>query len=147
MLKRKFNLVLAVLAIVMVIGLTSYNKDEVKAEEETNEILSYFDLDDEKEYWNGSIEDPFEDDKVVVIFKKTWTYPKLTLNNFDVVNLKSIEYTQTRPRNNPKTFRQIATIYLNEVGKEKVMEAIKELEKLEFIQYAGPRVIYKVYHC
>ena len=39
---------------------------------------------------------------------------------------------------NPDTFKQILCLELNTPGKENVLEAIKALEKLPFVHYAGP---------
>lgn len=38
----------------------------------------------------------------------------------------------------------MAVIYLNEHGEEKVLEALEELNKLDFILFASPIFIYEI---
>lgn|SRR5690554_78409 len=118
---------------------------ESTQEKISNSIADNFDLNDEKIYWSGTIDDDFHPDKVVVIFKKTTEYPELTIADLKVPNLLSIEYSSIKPKNNHLTnFRQMAYLYLADEGKEKVLEVIKLLEELEYIQYVGPVLIYTV---
>lgn len=119
--------------------------EESTKEKVSNSIADNFDLNDEKVYWYGTIDDDFHPDKIVVIFKKTTKYPKLTIEDLMVPNLLSIEYSSVKPKNNHLTnFRQMAYLYLADEGKEKVLETIKLLEELEYIHYAGPDLIYNV---
>ena len=151
MLKRKFNLILLVFAIFIVFGLTSCDKDKTKEDEKVIEISSYFDLTDEKEYWSGSIDNHFHPDKVKIIFKKTTEYPELTIEDFGILGipLLRIKYLALKPKTDFEkyhvpSYRQMAILYLAEEGKEKVLEAIKLLEKIDFIQCAEPDLIYDI---
>lgn len=114
---------------------------------EDKKILKEFDLSDPKIIWAGSIEDDFADNAVVVTMRKTTTFPELKLEHFKLDNVESLEYISLRPTESYvkdggdiSEFRQIAIIYLKESGKEKVAEAIRQLEELEFVKCAGPSV-------
>ena len=54
------------------------------------EILKQFDLSDEQEYWSAEGVNNFEEDKVRVVFKKTTTYPELSLDDFALDNALKI---------------------------------------------------------
>jgi hypothetical protein len=108
-----------------------------------------FDLSDPKEFWAGTIDDDFEVDRVVVIMKKTTVYPELELRHFELSNGERLEYSNLKPQDNMlndleyiERYRQIAIIYLKQNSKEKVIEAVYQLSKLEFVKYAGPEMLY-----
>lgn len=114
---------------------TSENEDDI--------ILKHFDLSDPKIYWDGRIDIEFHENIVNIIMRKTDTYPKLELHDFGLSNAESIEYIFLEPNLGTVTenFRQILRIRLKEPGKENVIEAIRHLESLDFIRYAGPLYI------
>lgn len=110
-------------------------------------ILKQFDLSDPKEYWKGTVDDDFADDVVLIVMRKTKTYPELELRHFKLENAESVEYIALSPPNNGdysngEAYHQIAVIKLKEHGKDKVVEAIKHLEKLKFIKSASPNGFY-----
>lgn len=113
-------------------------------EVEDQEFLKEFDLTEPKEYWTGTIDDNFSDDRVLVCMRKTTTFPELELHHFELDNAESLEYLMLRPPEdyeNPSGYTQIAVITLKEHGKDKVVDAIKHLEKLPFIKLASPNHI------
>lgn len=117
--------------------------DDVPTEVEMAKILSEFDLTDPKVLWEGTINDEFEIDRVIIIMKKTTTYPELELLYFGLSNGDRLEYSWIRPSSeNTPNFRQILTIYLKQQGKDKVIAAINELEKLEFVKTVEPQYIF-----
>lgn len=100
-----------------------------------------------KSLWNGSIEDDFADDTVGIVFRRTLTFPELELRYFKLNNAESVEYIALRPPENYEAqggkiseYHQIATIHLKDHGKEKVIEAVRHLEKLDFLKGAYPNV-------
>jgi hypothetical protein len=119
-----------------------------KKDKELMEILKQFDLTDPKEIWEGSIEDNFADDLVLLVLRKTSTFPELELRHFGLDNAESMYYLGgARPPDYffttgyeevLKNYRQIVFIKLNEHGKEKVIEAIIHLETLGFVKSADP---------
>jgi hypothetical protein len=75
--------------------------------------------------------------------KTTTTYPELELRHFGLSNGDRLEYSWLRPlSDNTPNFRQILTIYLKQQGKEKVIAAISELERLEFVKTVWPQYIF-----
>ncbi len=117
--------------------------------EQNDELLTeQFDSTDPKIFWEGNIDEDFDDDRVVVVLKRTKTYPELKIRHFGLDNGERLEYLWFRPYGDPpygdppSDFRQILVIYLKQHGKEKVLEAIKELEKLSFIKVAVPKYNY-----
>jgi hypothetical protein len=118
-----------------------------KKEVEMDEVLKLFDSTEPKEIWTGSIDDDFADNFVVLVLRKTTMYPELSLSHFGLENAESLAYSfGPRP---PDAYFEIGNeemlanyhqriyIYLKQCGKEKVVEAIRHLEKLEFVMYAG----------
>lgn len=102
-------------------------------------LLKQFDSTDPTIFWEGNIDDDFADDRVVVVLKRTTTYPELGIRHFGLDNGERLEYLWLKPNGNPPSdFRQILVIYLKQHGKEKIVEAIKELEKLSFVKAAEP---------
>lgn len=117
--------------------------DEVEKEGITVDgISSQFDLTEPKEYWTGSIDDDFENDRVVIIMKKTTIYPELELESFGLKNAESLHYSFLVPTDEKLNFHQILVIYLKTKGKDQVVLAINELNKLDFIKTASPEYIY-----
>lgn len=111
-------------------------------------ILKEFDLSDPKIIWEGSINDDFTDDSVIVVLRKTSTYPELELKHFKLNNAEGLEYMGgVRPPDYFFTpgnelllinYRQIVLIHLTPQGKEKIIETIRELEKLDFVKSISP---------
>ena len=119
---------------------------ELQKKIEKNIILKHFDLTDEKNIWNGNINDPYIlDDSVIVTLKKTNTYPELDLSVFGLDNAISMEYLDgiTMPDNiaKPEKWRQKIIIYLKPEGKEKLLETIRIIEQLEFVKSVNPNGI------
>lgn len=131
------KIICLVATFLLLFSLTACDNEEQK-------ILKEFDLTEPKEYWTGSIDDDFTDDKVLICMRKTTTFPELELYHFKMDNAESLKYIALRPPENyenPSGYRQIAVITLKERGKDKVVEAIKHLEKLPFIKTASPNNI------
>lgn len=114
-------------------------------------IDKHFDLNDEKKIWNGNIEEMFTDDLIIITLMKTNTFPILDLNCFGLENATGLEYVggETPPeyfykpeyKDLLEKYRQVVFIHLEPLGKEKVIESIRKLEKLEFIKSVNPNYI------
>ncbi len=114
----------------------------------SSEIESQFDLTDEKIWWNSNTNIDFADDRILIIFKKTTTYPELSIEDFDYENAESIRYLFLRPTDgqygNAKNYRQIAEIHLKEKGRDKVIEAVRYFERISIILCVQPNYIYGI---
>lgn len=118
--------------------------NEVSMKANMEETLSFFDLDDPKNIEEVNLEALFFEDRVIVILKKAPTYPVLTEDHFYISNLLSIDYVLQRPGTENPGFRQIITIYLKTHGIEEVLQAIDELNEIEFVKTATPSYIYEI---
>jgi len=101
---------------------------------------------DEKKIWNGSINDHFADDSIVIIidgnFTDWWFYAKdFEHANIEltVVDCLTVTNMETIDRD---LFRQMYSITLKYPSKQNIIDAIKKLEKLPFIKYAGANYYY-----
>ena len=126
--------------------------ENIETKEKIEEwITKNFDINDEKWLWKGNINEEFTDDVIIVTLKKTKTYPELDLSCFDLDNATHIKYVGgvTPPeyffkpeyKESLENFRQIVYIYLEPMGKEKVVESIKKLELLVFVRSVSPNYI------
>ena len=110
-----------------------------------NSYLKQFDLGDEKDIFNGSEDDNFTTDSIIIVLKKTTTYPEFKLKYVNIKEATSFSYLSgKKPSLNDesqKNFRQIIEIKLNNVDKHRIIEIITEIEKLEFIKLASPNMI------
>jgi len=147
MTKKNVGLAIAVLLLFSIAGLTACGSGE---DREINEVLKQFDLTDTKTIWAQIDGADFTDDVVIVVLRKTSTYPELELKYFKLDNAKGIEYADWRPPAYFFTpgyedfldgFRASVHITLKDTGKDKVVEAIRHLETLDFVMYAGPNSI------
>jgi hypothetical protein len=99
-----------------------------------------FDLSDEKVIWDEST---FVDDehttieKLIIIFKKTDTYPQLELRHFKMSNAKQFVYTNLNPNEGELYYdgwRQSGEITLRKTDKQSIIDAIRHLESLPFVK-------------
>ena len=98
------------------------------------EIESQFDLSQEKVWWELNPNADFTDDRILICFKKTTTYPELSIEDFNFENAESITYLALRPGENyvnTEKYSQIAVINLKEKGYSKLIEAILYFERIQ----------------
>lgn len=118
----------------------------------TNEwIAKHFDLNDTEKVWSGNLDEEFNDNLIIVTLKKTLTYPVLELSCFDLENAIELEYIggATPPsyffkpeyKNLLEKYRQVLYIYVEPLGKEKIIESIRKLEMLTFVKKVSPNYI------
>lgn len=125
---------------------TLWAEFEVKSEIALSKLIEVqFDLTDEKIYWTDNTVD-YTDDEILIIFKKSYTYPELKIEDFHFDNAESIDYIFLKPRDESLSanYRQIAAINLKEHGKDKVIEAVKYFERLSIVYAAQPNYIYGI---
>ena len=115
-------------------------------------LAENYKLDEEKVLFNGSIDDDFTDDCILVSLKNSRTYPQLSLRHYGIESAQFIEHLFSEPKrwdfmtdedwekylNN---FHQIDIIHISPNGKENVIEIIKEIEKLPFVLAAEPNYL------
>ena len=75
--------------------------------------------------------------------KKSVANLKINLEDFCLNNGERIDLYDFGNYDNPN-YRHMLAIYLKEHGTEKVVEAVTELNKLEFVKYACPVYIYGI---
>ncbi len=116
-------------------------------EKSKNWVLNQFDLSGEKHTFNGDINLDFTDDCIMLTMMHTDTYPILEASDFGIDDIIRVDYIAERPNDymykqgTAYKYTQILAIYVKPRGKEKILEYIKELEKLEFVGSASPNMI------
>ena len=142
--------------IISLILLGSINLDAVSAEMSESA---------DKEYCYATIEDNFADDKVLVVLNNeaSLACQSLTVGDFSEINAKAVRSLSTALEKrvksaidialaaaakgvmaeidtglNMSTFNSILCIDLTETGKDKVLESVKILERMDHVLYAGP---------
>lgn len=121
-----------------------------EAEKAANEQPEY------KEYCTATINDNFDEGTVLVSLFREISEQGLDFSpeDFGIENIQSVSSLMklepgeinTRPNalTNYDNFHQILNITLKETGKEKVLEMIRELEELSFVQSADPNYIVEI---
>ena len=125
------------------------------AEREANILAISYDASIKELTHLATIEENFEDDKVIVILdhQKSRINGAVSLNDFsalagdiefvsikDEFKISDVEKYQKSNTN----FRQILSLTLKESGKENVIKAVKELEKIDGVLLAQPEYIYGI---
>lgn len=107
---------------------------EGKLERVDNSVL------EEKILWNGSIEDDFEDNKIILTVDKYFYDKTFTVDDFHMIEAEEVKLinnysTESSPGN------QIYVITINNVGKINVIKSIRKLEIFAFTKQATPNLI------
>lgn len=116
-------------------------------------VLNQFDLSGEKVIYSGDVNASFTDDMVILTMMNTNSYPILTPSDFGIDDIVRIDYVAERPNDymykegTASNYTQIVFIYVKPRGKEKIIEYIKELEKLAFVRSASPNMIMSIDWC
>ena len=106
-----------------------------------------FDLSDEKLVCDESslTDSQYEKvDAILITFKKTKTHRQIDVRDLKMSNIKDLSYIQATLEDGNLGWvedgngRQMAQATLKKIGKEKVLETIRHLEKLEFVKSAEP---------
>ena len=109
-----------------------------------------FRLSDEQILFKGSVNDEFKCDVILLTLKHTTTYIELSKRHFKLDEITEVVYISSTPpshfyeygnEDKLNNFHQIVFLYVDVESKEKIIELIKELEKLPFIRSAEPNYI------
>ena len=162
MTKRLFALLLCLALVVSLVGCGGGKESDTDVSSAPNSINPISNTDitttdtvqsDEKVYCDATLEDDFVDDCVVIVINKEYTHKRIdfTPSHFPGVKISSIRSVMSLSKpSNPcpeeadrknaanENFREIIEIKLQERGKQNVLDAIKELEKLPFVVSAEP---------
>ena len=97
---------------------------------------------------NVSIDDHIADDSIVLVIDRNFTDWRFYAKDFETADIEvtmveclTITNMETIDR---EIFRHIYYIILKNKSKQNVIDAIKKLEKLPFIKYAGPNYYYSL---
>lgn len=119
------------------------NKETIFPEREHKKPL------DEKKIWNGNIDQNFDDITIIMVIDKNYTDWRFYASDFKNVNVVSVRSLMVLRLMNPnagvnnKDFHDIISIEIGNPGKQNVIDAIRELEKLEFVMSAEPNYLYQ----
>lgn len=156
---KKFLSIIIVIIIVFQIAPIVVFADNSSNDDVSNVIISDISV-EEKTYCTATLEDDFADDCVLVVIDhfNSMADRIFTANDFPDVDVKKIVYltspiaplleeseteeeAETLSLTNIDGFHHILRIDLNEIGKNKVLEAIKVLERFDFVLSAEPNYI------
>lgn len=117
------------------------------SEEEYNNFVAQFDLSEEKVLIGEiSADAEFTNDVILIVMKKTSTYPEFRAEYLGLDEVIGFRYimqfpSKDRDEDYKSRFRQIIAIDLIPQEREKIIELIKEIEKLDFVRSAEPNII------
>ena len=101
---------------------------------------------DKKIISNITANDDFADDSILIIIDGNFTDWRIYAKDFEIAGIEvtlvyclTVTNMETIDRD---LFRHIYSITLKNKGKQNIINAIKKLEKLPFIKYAGPNFYY-----
>ena len=109
-----------------------------------------FRLSEEQILFDGSVDDEFNCDVILLTLKHTTTYIELSKRHFKLDEITEVVYISStppshfyEPGNEDKlnNYHQIVFLHVTVESKEEIIELIKELEKLPFIRSAEPNYI------
>ena len=100
---------------------------------------------EEKLIWNGSIEDDFTDDKILLIIDKYFCDKTFTVEDFHMIERGGSQIAGAAavlPDGSPAN--QTYTLTLEEPGKVNVIKAIRKLEIFAFTKVASPNMLLEI---
>ena len=115
-------------------------------------IEKYFDLEEEKVYWDGNFTEDSKIHCVYIEFKKVKKarldadppimFPILNFEDLEYDNAEQMVYQSSAPSTinamTLATYRQTAIVFLKDKGKENVIEAIEYFSCMSIVYYASP---------
>ncbi len=161
-LKKGISIVISVIVAFQLMPMTAFANNDIMEDE--NSLNSYS---EEKVYCTATMEDSFNDDCVLVVInhENSIIDRTFTASDFPGVDVKKItfltspitplfeeseteeeaqEKAETLALTNVEGFHHILRIDLNELGKDKVLQAIQVLEGFDFVLSAEPNYIGKI---
>ena len=98
---------------------------------------------EEKLIWNGSIEDDFTDDKILLTIDKYFCDKTFTVEDFHMIDVAEVKSLGGGRLPDGSPANQMYTLTLEEPGKVNVIKAIRKLEIFAFTYTAQPNYIYE----
>ena len=93
---------------------------------------------EEKLIWNGSIEDKFTDDKILLTIDKYFCDKTFTVEDFHMIDVAEVKSLGGGRLSDGSPANQMYTLTLEEPGKVNVIKAIRKLEIFAFTKCAAP---------
>ena len=93
---------------------------------------------EEKLIWNGSIEDKFTDDKILLTIDKYFCDKTFTVEDFHMIDVAEVKSLGGGRLPDGSPANQMYTLTLKEPGKVNVIKAIRKLEIFAFTKCAAP---------
>ena len=115
-----------------------------------NWLNENFRLSDEQILFKGNVYEEFNCDVILLTLKHTTTYIELSKRHFGIDEITEVVYISTTPpshfyesgnEDKLNNFNQIVFLYVNVDSKKEIIKLIKEIEKLPFVESAGPNYI------
>ena len=98
---------------------------------------------EEKLIWNGSLEDDFTDDKILLIIDQYFCDKTFTVEDFHMIDVAEVEQKAEGRRPDGSPSHQMYALTLKEPSKVNVIKAIRKLEIFAFTYTAQPNYIYE----
>lgn len=98
---------------------------------------------EERLIWNGSIEDDFTDDKILLIIDKYFCDKTFTVEDFHMIDVAEVEQKAEGRRPDGSPSHQMYALTLKEPSKVNVIKSIRKLEIFAFTYTAQPNYIYE----
>ena len=115
-----------------------------------NWLNENFRLTDEQIIFKSNVNEEFNCDVILLTLKHTTTYIELSKRYFGIDEITEVVYISStppshfyKPGNEEKldNFNQIVFLYVDVDTKQEIIDLIKEIEKLPFVESAGPNYI------
>lgn len=110
-------------------------------------------LADKKIICGATLEDDFAEDCVTVVINRSNSrmnkkHDAVKFPGVQIAEIRDLSYTESLddaiPYTNVEGFQQILELRLKKTGKDEVLKAIRQLEKLDFVESAEPNYYYKL---
>lgn len=98
---------------------------------------------EEKLIWNGSLEDDFTDDKILLIIDQYFCDKTFTVEDFHMIDVAEVEQKAEGRRPDGSPSHQMYALTLKEPSKVNVIKSIRKLEIFAFTYTAQPNYIYE----
>jgi len=119
-----------------------------EAQEEIEDIWANVKPLCEKIYWNGSIEEPFDDSSFIITIDIAFTNKVFTIDDFkdlglDIIEVRWLTKVDRFAEDNswPEDWHQMYSIRIANKGKQNIIDAIMVVRELDFVMRANPNHI------
>ena len=98
---------------------------------------------EEKLIWNGSLEDDFTDNEIILIIDQYFCDKTFTVEDFHMIDVAEVEQKAEGRRPDGSPSHQMYALTLKEPSKVNVIKSIRKLEIFAFTYTAQPNYIYE----